>query len=231
MCSVSSFFWSEMSWKIAVAEASAVGSAAAVAVTVVLSPMGNEPPSCETAPSARGAHARRPRAPGSARAPARPRRRAQFAPHVLVEAEAEQRRRGGVRVEQRAARVDGDDAAADVAQDVARLEAGLVELRDQLFGPGARLAEAGADVAGGERDGREDPELQPEGDAVGEGRPEQRAGEVEHAPQRCDERDVLVDSSSDAYDREDVEGGELRRFHPGDRTTPSPRAGRRPPAR
>ena len=81
----------------------------------------------------------------------------------IGEFDAEQMLGRRIRVEQPARDVDGDDAAADVAQNVFRLEARPLERGDELVRALAALAQLRAEVANDQRDERDDAELQPDG--------------------------------------------------------------------
>ena len=67
-----------------------------------------------------------------------------------------------VRVEKLALSVDREHAASNVAENVFRLMARLLERRDEEILPFTALAQADAERANGQRDDRDDGELQPD---------------------------------------------------------------------
>jgi hypothetical protein len=80
--------------------------------------------------------------------------------------------------------IDRDDAAADVEEDVRRLEPHVGELGGELLLAGARFLELRAQVRAAEGDNGEDGELEPDADRRRRGAAPDRVGEVEDVAKR-----------------------------------------------
>ncbi len=78
---------------------------------------------------------------------------------AIGELETEQLLGRRIGVEQSTGDIHGDDAAADVAQNVFRLKSRALEGGDELVGALPRRAQLGAEVANDERDDRDDRDL------------------------------------------------------------------------
>ena len=155
--SVSSRFWSEMSWKIAVAVAVAAPSPSDL---VVFRPIGKRRSRTVIVPFGAG------RACAVSRSAIE--RTGQFwrgagdrfdypGAQVIIERNPEELRGCRVRIDEPARGVDRDDSAAYVLKDVGSLEADLHQFRRKLLGARTRLAEPGRDVPAPKRNRPEYP--------------------------------------------------------------------------
>src|SRR6185503_1488701 len=126
-----------MSWKIAVAVAPPVS--ASPSELVVFRPIGNRRSRTVMEPSARDV-----RVPSCA---ARSSARASSGADAVIQGEPEQLRRGRVGIDETAGGIDRDDSAAYVLEDISGLQAYLYELRRELLGSSASLAQPSRDVS------------------------------------------------------------------------------------
>src|SRR5215203_5651071 len=107
---------------------------------------------------------------------------------MIIEVDAEQLRRSGVRIDEPPTGVDRKDATAYVPEDVSGLQANLDELRGQLFRSRSGLAKACGNVCTPERNRREHPELEPDAEVELHARRENDIRGVEHAAERSDQQ-------------------------------------------
>jgi hypothetical protein len=106
-------------------------------------------------------------------------------PEHRVQVQTEQLFRHRVRVEQASARVDGEDAAADVEQDVGGLEP---EMREHRLRPRARLLELLAEPGAAKCHEGEHAKLEPHGSGERNVHAPEGVGDVEHVAERGDEQ-------------------------------------------
>ena len=126
-----------------------------------------------------------------------------------VGVEAQERSGHWVREEEPSARVDRDDARANVAEDVLGLELGNVEALFQLLAADAGFLQARGEVCDGERHECEDDELEDEREPDRRVVAEQDVGEVDDVAERGHEEHAAHGQEERRADRdEDVQGRE-----------------------
>jgi hypothetical protein len=130
---------------------------------------------------------------------------------MILERNAEQLRCSGVGIDEPPGRVDRNNAAAYVPEDVSGLKANLDQLCGQLFRSSPRLAEASGDVRTPKRNRSEHTQLEPDAEVQLHARREDDIGGVEQAPKRSDQQSTRHrQEERRGCSHENVERGELR---------------------
>jgi hypothetical protein len=111
-------------------------------------------------------------------------RREDGPPAMVVEVDVEELTGRRVGVEEVSALIDRDDAAADVEQDVRRLEPNLRQLGRELLFARPCLLQLGAEIRATEGDDGKDRELEPDGDRRRGGAAPDGVREVEDVAER-----------------------------------------------